>query len=79
MPTAWGSRPGLSPLDSKRKQVQEWMAVAWSSQSRHRSLCGREEPPGLSGPGSRTLRPWTGPRPAGTGVLHQWAGPGTGR
>lgn len=54
---AWASRPGLSPLDSKRKQVQEWMTVARSSQSRHLYLCGREEPPGLSGPGSRTLSP----------------------
>lgn len=70
---AWASRPGLSPLDSKRKPIREWTTVARSSQSRPRYLCGRQEPPALAGPGSRTQsleRAAASPALLGAGVLH---------
>ncbi|KAG5205503.1 hypothetical protein JEQ12_018753, partial [Ovis aries] len=55
------------------KPIREWTTVARSSQSRPRYLCGRQEPPALAGPGSRTQsleRAAASPALLGAGVLH---------
>ena len=66
VPMAWASRPGLfsSGLEEEAGPGMDDCGFLWSSQSRHRYLCGREETSRLLGPGSRTLSLWRGPRPA---------------